>query len=45
MSFSGEALMRPMWNEFPQFSNLYDVNTQYMVGSNILFAPKLTEPN
>jgi alpha-glucosidase (family GH31 glycosyl hydrolase) len=33
-----------MWNEFPDDVNVYDINSQFMVGKSILFAPKGTAP-
>ena len=34
-----------MWHEFPDNTDVYDMYTQYMVGSGILFAPKVTKPS
>ena len=33
-----------MWMEFPNDSSLFDIDTQFMIGSGILFAPKLAQP-
>lgn len=37
--------MRPMWNEFPDHQQqFWNVASQFMFGSSILVAPKVTEP-
>lgn len=36
--------MRAMWSEFPNEKRFWDVATQFMFGSSILVAPKLTRP-
>ena len=41
---SGEPLMRPMWTEFPDETRFWSSPTQFMFGSQILVAPKVTEP-
>lgn len=33
-----------MWQEFPNESAVYDIDSQFMVGSGILFAPKVKQP-
>jgi len=33
-----------MWNEFPNDEATYRIQTQFMVGSALLVAPKLSEP-
>lgn len=44
MTRTAEPFMRPMWHEFPDQPATYDINTQYMIGKGILFAPKVTRP-
>lgn len=34
-----------MWYEFPKAENLFDLNTQFMFGEQILVCPKLIEPS
>jgi alpha-glucosidase (family GH31 glycosyl hydrolase) len=34
-----------MWHEFSDQSETYEIYTQFMVGSSILFAPKVTKPS
>jgi len=41
---TGWPLLRPMWFEFPDDTRFYSTPTQFMFGSSILVAPKLTEP-
>jgi len=41
MTVTAEPIWRPMWNEFPDNINVYDINSQFMVGNSILFAPKV----
>ena len=41
---TAEPLMRPMWSEFPNESRFWDVASQFMFGSSILVAPKVTRP-
>ena len=36
--------MRAMWLEFPEQTETYDMNTQFMFGHAILFAPKVNNP-
>ena len=43
MTRSAEPLIRPMWHEFPDDSSLYKVSSQFMIGSDILFAPKVND--
>lgn len=38
-SETGEPIMRPMFFDFPQDDICYDLDDQYMFGSDILFAP------
>lgn len=45
MTLSAEPLMRAMWNEFPDTPDVYEINSQFMVGSGILFAPKVNKPS
>ena len=44
MTKTAEPILRPMWHEFPDNLDVYDISTQFMVGDSILFAPKVTEP-
>lgn len=44
MTHTAEPLMRPIWQEFPNQPETYEIYTQFMVGSGILFAPKVTTP-
>lgn len=44
MTRTAEPFMRPMWHEFPNDPATYDINSQFMIGSGILFAPKVLEP-
>ena len=39
----GTPIMRPMFLEFPDNLNTYNVDTQYMLGPNLLVAPIFTE--
>lgn len=43
-SATGVPLMRPMWLEYPNDSNMNSVLTQFMFGDSIIVAPKLEEP-
>ena len=36
--------MRPMWLEFPNESDFYDMETQFMLGDSLLVAPKIEAP-
>jgi len=36
--------MRPMWSEFPDETRFWNVASQFMFGSSILVAPKVTRP-
>jgi len=36
--------MRPMFLDFPQQEGLFNIETQFMFGDNILVTPKLEEP-
>jgi len=44
MSITAEPLMRAMWNEFPDDVSVFEIDTQFMVGKSLLFAPKVTKP-
>lgn len=44
MTHTAEPLMRPMWQEFPDMPETYDINSQFMVGTSLLFAPKVNTP-
>ena len=41
---TAEPILRTMWQEFPDDLEVYDINSQFMIGDGILFAPKVTEP-
>jgi len=41
---TGEPLWRPMWFEYPDESSFFTTETQFMLGSQILIAPKITQP-
>lgn len=41
---TAEPLMRPMWSEFPDEPRFRDVASQFMFGSHLLVAPKVTKP-
>ena len=41
---TAEPLMRTMWNEFPEEARFWNVESQFMFGSQILVAPKVTRP-
>ena len=45
MSLTAEPLMRAMWNEFPDDVSVYEIDTEFMVGNSLLFAPKVTKPS
>jgi alpha-glucosidase (family GH31 glycosyl hydrolase) len=38
---NGLPIIRPMWMEFPQNEMTFELNRQFMFGSNILVAPKM----
>jgi len=40
---TGESVIRPVWYEFPDDSQTYLINDQYMVGSDVLVAPVVKE--
>lgn len=40
---TGEPVMRPLWYEFPDDSQTYLINDQYMVGPDVLVAPVVKE--
>jgi alpha-glucosidase (family GH31 glycosyl hydrolase) len=42
---TGEPIMRTMWNEYADDENVYDIYTQFMFGSDMLVAPKVTQPD
>ena len=44
-SKTAEPLMRPMWSEFPEQQEMYDIESQFMFGTNLLVAPKITTPS
>ncbi len=39
----GDPVMRPMFYEFPEQNNLYDLSDQYMFGKDMLVAPVMYE--
>lgn len=41
---TGEPLVRPMWFEFPDLSDFYTVESQFMLGDSMLVAPKIETP-
>lgn len=41
---TGEPLVRTMWFEFPDDSDMQRMETQYMLGDSMLVAPKVTTP-
>ena len=43
-SIHGTPIVRPMWYEFPQDVHTFDLDFQFMFGSNILVAPKIGQP-
>lgn len=43
-STHGTPIIRPMWYEFPQDIHTFDLDYQFMFGSNILVAPKIGQP-
>ena len=42
---TGQPLVRAMWASYPDQTQFYDVTTQFMFGSSILVAPKVTRPD
>jgi len=42
---TGEPLVRPMWFEFPDLSEFYTTETQFMLGDSMLVAPKIDTPS
>ena len=38
---SGLPVIRPMWMEFPQNEMTFELNRQFMFGSQVLVAPKM----
>lgn len=43
-SRTGVPIVRPMWYEFPQDEATFDLNHQFMFGSEILVSPKIGHP-
>eukprot|EP00347_Sterkiella_histriomuscorum_P014249 403361604 len=43
-SQTGQPILRPMWHEFPQDENTFNLTEQFMFGDSILFSPKLRKP-
>lgn len=41
---SGIPVMRPLWVEYPQDSKTFDIENQYLIGSDLLVKP-ITEPD
>ena len=41
---TAEPLVRPMWHEFPDETRFWNVASQFMFGSGLLVAPKVTKP-
>jgi mannosyl-oligosaccharide alpha-1,3-glucosidase len=41
---TGEPLVRPMWFEFPEESNQFSIDSQFMLGDSMLVAPKIDTP-
>lgn len=37
--------MRTMWNEFPDNESMFQVASQFMLGDNLLIAPKIDTPS
>ena len=40
-----QPILRSMWHDFPDIEDLHSVQTQFMLGSSILVAPKLIKPD
>ena len=40
----GGPILRPMWFEFPDETDLYTMDTQFMFGESMLVAPKISPP-
>lgn len=40
-STEGLPVMRPMWQEFPDDPNTFELSDQFMFGDAILVAPKI----
>ena len=38
-SITGMPIMRPMWMEFPTVSDVFDLDDQYLIGSDLLIKP------
>jgi len=34
-----------MWHEFPYSREVYDIDSQFMIGDALLFAPKINKPS
>lgn len=43
MTKTGVPIIRPMWYEFPDDKEMYEISNQFMFGESILFAPKITK--
>ena len=41
---TGDPLMRPMWYEFLEQPDLWEIYSQFMFGESVLFAPKVNKP-
>eukprot|EP00347_Sterkiella_histriomuscorum_P011592 403371866 len=41
----GYQIIRPMWFEFPEDPNTFNLQTQFMFGQNLLISPKLYKAN
>jgi alpha-glucosidase len=44
MTKTAVPIIRPMWYEFPDDTELYEISSQFMFGDSILFAPKISKP-
>jgi len=40
----GGPILRPMWFEFPDETDLYTMDSQFMFGESMLVAPKISPP-
>ena len=40
----GGPILRPMWFEFPDETDLYTMDSQFMFGESMLVAPKISQP-
>ena len=41
---SGQPLIRPMWYDYPDVGDFYTMESQFMLGDNMLVAPKILKP-